>query len=300
VIILLSSHTKGPFGTAPAPNSKRGSRGAVPNGYFFKLILVWSRKIRSRFCEERWDLKNLLHPPLKQLLNQPNMDLPLKFDRNYPQLPLDKNITSPSCNPPRRSSLSRDPFLSLKGAATRVSRSFAVLQRELFCSSAVPRYVRLLTMCLSALLYGSRRSAPICSSQPLCFGSIPFRGILACSTPWLRRGTGVIGASTWPGDESSTWSVLGGAVKCPTGTATTARRMRHSNRHRDSDRHRDGSRGREVPNGYSRHRSPYAPLMAAGAVCVCRDGGSKQDSTIRMFQSCGQEMRCGAGEDLMP
>jgi hypothetical protein len=67
----------------------------VSNGYFFKLILVWSRKIRSRFCEERWDLKkNLLHPPLKQLLNQPNMDLLLKFDRNYPQLPLDKNITS--------------------------------------------------------------------------------------------------------------------------------------------------------------------------------------------------------------
>jgi hypothetical protein len=66
----------------------------MPNGYFFKLILVWSRKIRSRFCEEMWDLKNLLHPPLKQFLNQPNMDLPLKFDRNYPQLSLDKNITS--------------------------------------------------------------------------------------------------------------------------------------------------------------------------------------------------------------
>jgi hypothetical protein len=29
----------------------------VPNGYFFKLILVWSRKIESRFCEERWDLR---------------------------------------------------------------------------------------------------------------------------------------------------------------------------------------------------------------------------------------------------
>jgi hypothetical protein len=50
----------------------------------------------SRFCEERWDLKNLLHPPLKKLFNQPNMDLLLKFDRNYPQLPLDKNIASPS------------------------------------------------------------------------------------------------------------------------------------------------------------------------------------------------------------
>jgi hypothetical protein len=50
-------YIKGPFGTAPAPDSKRGSGGAVPNGYFFKLILVWSRKIGSRFCEERWDLK---------------------------------------------------------------------------------------------------------------------------------------------------------------------------------------------------------------------------------------------------
>jgi hypothetical protein len=29
----------------------------VPNGYFFKLILVWSRKIGSHFCEERCDLK---------------------------------------------------------------------------------------------------------------------------------------------------------------------------------------------------------------------------------------------------
>jgi hypothetical protein len=56
----------------------------VPNGYFFKLILVWSRKIGSRFCEERWNLKKPAPPPLKQLLNQPNMDLPLKFDRNYP------------------------------------------------------------------------------------------------------------------------------------------------------------------------------------------------------------------------
>jgi hypothetical protein len=33
-------HIKGPFGTTPAPDSKRGSGGAVPNGYFFKLILV--------------------------------------------------------------------------------------------------------------------------------------------------------------------------------------------------------------------------------------------------------------------
>jgi hypothetical protein len=43
---------KGPFGTAPAPDSKRGSGGAVPNGYFLKLILVWSRKIGSRFFLE--------------------------------------------------------------------------------------------------------------------------------------------------------------------------------------------------------------------------------------------------------
>jgi hypothetical protein len=52
VSALTFNHTKGPFGTAPAPDSKRGSGGAVPNGYFFKLILVWSRKIGSRFCEE--------------------------------------------------------------------------------------------------------------------------------------------------------------------------------------------------------------------------------------------------------
>jgi hypothetical protein len=53
----LWTNSKGPFGTALAPDSKRGSRGAVPNGYFFKLILVWSQKIGSHFCEERWDLK---------------------------------------------------------------------------------------------------------------------------------------------------------------------------------------------------------------------------------------------------
>ncbi|XP_020398646.1 cyclin-dependent kinase G-1-like [Zea mays] len=41
-----------------------------------------------------------------------------------------------------------------------------------------------------------------------------------------------------------------------------SKEYRHSSRHRDSDRHRDGSRGREVPNGYIRHRSPYAPLMS--------------------------------------
>jgi hypothetical protein len=57
--------TKGPFGTTPAPDSKRGSGGAVPNGYFFKLILMWSRKIGSRFCEERWDLKKPAPPSLK-------------------------------------------------------------------------------------------------------------------------------------------------------------------------------------------------------------------------------------------
>jgi hypothetical protein len=38
----LGNHvaSKGPFGTAPAPDFKRGSGGAVPNEYFFKLILV--------------------------------------------------------------------------------------------------------------------------------------------------------------------------------------------------------------------------------------------------------------------
>jgi hypothetical protein len=37
----------------------------VPNGYFLKLILVWSRKIGSCFCEEMWDLKKPAPPSLK-------------------------------------------------------------------------------------------------------------------------------------------------------------------------------------------------------------------------------------------
>jgi hypothetical protein len=32
---LGNQHIKGPFGTAPTPDSKRGSGGAMPNGYFF-------------------------------------------------------------------------------------------------------------------------------------------------------------------------------------------------------------------------------------------------------------------------
>jgi hypothetical protein len=69
---------KGPFGTAPAPDSKRGSGGAVPNGYFFKLILVWSRKIGSRFCEERWDLKKPAPPSLKTAPQPTKYGPPLK------------------------------------------------------------------------------------------------------------------------------------------------------------------------------------------------------------------------------
>jgi hypothetical protein len=57
----------------------------------------------------------MLHPPLKQLLNQPNMDLPLKFDRNYPQLPLDKNTTSPSRTLHGVPPLSRDPLPVTEG-----------------------------------------------------------------------------------------------------------------------------------------------------------------------------------------
>jgi hypothetical protein len=64
-VAISTAMTKGPFGTAPAPDSKRGSGGVVPNGYFFKLILVWSQKIGSRFCEERWDLKKPAPPSLK-------------------------------------------------------------------------------------------------------------------------------------------------------------------------------------------------------------------------------------------
>jgi hypothetical protein len=74
----LSCNTKGPFGTAPAPDSKRGSGGAVPNKYFFKLILVWSRKIGSRFCEERWDLKKPAPPSLKTAPQPTKYGPPLK------------------------------------------------------------------------------------------------------------------------------------------------------------------------------------------------------------------------------
>jgi hypothetical protein len=124
----------------------------VPNGYFLKLILVWSRKIGSRFCEERWDLKNLLHPPLKQLLNQPNMDLPLKFDRNYPQLPLDKNITSHTLHGARPLSLKDRErqlgFCGVVAAGTRPLLSMASVVcyprccggRPVLCYPRLPRY----------------------------------------------------------------------------------------------------------------------------------------------------------------
>jgi hypothetical protein len=74
--VLLQS--KGPFGTAPAPDSKRGSGGAVPNEYFFKLILMWSRKIGSHFCEERWDLKKHAPPSLKTAPQPTKYGPPLK------------------------------------------------------------------------------------------------------------------------------------------------------------------------------------------------------------------------------
>jgi hypothetical protein len=69
---------KGPFGTVPAPDSKRGSRGAVPNEYFFKLILAWSQKIESRFCEQRWDLKKPAPPSLKTAPQPTKYGSPLK------------------------------------------------------------------------------------------------------------------------------------------------------------------------------------------------------------------------------
>jgi hypothetical protein len=53
-----------PFHIAPAPDSKRGSR-AMSNEYFFELILVWSKKIESRFCEERW-IQKIAPPSLKR------------------------------------------------------------------------------------------------------------------------------------------------------------------------------------------------------------------------------------------
>jgi hypothetical protein len=50
----------------------------VPNGYFFKLILVWSRKIGSHFCEERWDLKKPAPPSLKTAPQPTKYGPPLK------------------------------------------------------------------------------------------------------------------------------------------------------------------------------------------------------------------------------
>jgi hypothetical protein len=122
------SNTKGPFGTAPAPGSKRGSGGAMPNGYFLKLILVWSRKIGSRFCEERWDLKKPAPPSLKTAPQPTKYGPPLKIWSKLPAIAIRQKHNEPSRNPPRRARpLSRDPFLSLKGAAARVSTIFAVL-----------------------------------------------------------------------------------------------------------------------------------------------------------------------------
>jgi hypothetical protein len=62
----------------------------------------------------------------------------------------------------------------------------------------------------------------------------------------------------------------------------------HSSRHHDSDRHRDGSRGREVPNGYIRHRSPYAPLMS-------RPSKRKDDKGAHEYVLCeyGERWRLG-------
>src|SRR5688572_8583487 len=74
----VAAYTKGPFGTAPTPDSKRGSGGVVPNEYFFKLILMWSRKIGRRFCEERWDLKKPAPPSLKTTLQPTKYGPPLK------------------------------------------------------------------------------------------------------------------------------------------------------------------------------------------------------------------------------
>jgi hypothetical protein len=78
IFLYSKQRIKGPFGTAPAPDSKRVSGGAVPNGYFFKLILVWSRKIGSRFCEERWDLKKPAPPSLKTAPQPTKYGPPLK------------------------------------------------------------------------------------------------------------------------------------------------------------------------------------------------------------------------------
>jgi hypothetical protein len=94
-ILNLVDYIKGPFGTTPAPDSKRGIwRSRAKRVFFLNWFSCGAEILGVVFVKKGGIQKNLLHPPLKQLLNQPNMDLPLKFDRNYPQLPLDKNITS--------------------------------------------------------------------------------------------------------------------------------------------------------------------------------------------------------------
>jgi hypothetical protein len=91
----LSHATKGPFGTAPAPDSKRGSGEAVPNGYFFKLILVWSRKIGSRFCEEMRDLKKPVPPSLKTAPQPTKYGPPLKVWSKLPAIAIGQKHNEP-------------------------------------------------------------------------------------------------------------------------------------------------------------------------------------------------------------
>jgi hypothetical protein len=50
----------------------------VPNRYFLKLILVWSRKIGSRFCEQTWDVKKPAPPFLKTTPQPTKHGPPLK------------------------------------------------------------------------------------------------------------------------------------------------------------------------------------------------------------------------------
>jgi hypothetical protein len=56
----------------------------VFNECFYELILMWSTKDWKLFFIETWEVKKSLFQSLKQLVNQPNINIPLKFSQNYP------------------------------------------------------------------------------------------------------------------------------------------------------------------------------------------------------------------------
>jgi hypothetical protein len=62
---MIYTDTKGMFDIAPAPDSRRGSEGAVPNKCFVNWFSRGAGRIGSRFCIETWELKKPAPPSLK-------------------------------------------------------------------------------------------------------------------------------------------------------------------------------------------------------------------------------------------